>query len=291
MNTSNGNSRDTQTDSLQGKVVVLTGAGGGIASAIVDRFARSGSRIVLLELRTSSLADAEQRLAAAGIESVSIECDVADESSVKNAAGRTVEHFGRCDVLINNAATLAPATSIEKLLVADWDRTLAINLRGVFLTTKYLGALMLNQGSGSIVNIASIAATAPNASPQYGASKAAVLAFTRHTAVEWGPRGIRANAVSPGFIRTPLSESNYAEPEMLARRSNMVPSRRLGLPGDIAEAVAFLAGDGASFINGQELAVDGGFMQTTLMHAQPKAEQYGGWQPAHIDFSAAVPHG
>lgn len=280
MNTNTGMSRDTNFASLQDKVVVLTGAGGGIASAIVDHFARAGSRIVLLELRTAALAEVEQRLAAAGIESISVECDVAEESSVKAAAARTREHFGRCDVLVNNAATLAPATSIEKLLVADWDRTLAINLRGVFLTTKYFGDLMLGQGSGSIVNIASIAASAPNASPQYGASKAAVLAFTRHTAVEWGPRGVRANAVSPGFIRTPLSESNYADPDMLARRSNMVPSRRLGLPADIAEAVAFLAGDGASFVNGQELTVDGGFMQTTLMHAQPDAEQYGGWRPA-----------
>jgi NAD(P)-dependent dehydrogenase (short-subunit alcohol dehydrogenase family) len=280
MSTGIGMTPNANRDSLQDKVVVLTGAGGGIASAIIDRFARSKSRLVLLELRTSALAEVEQRLAATGVLTISIECDVADESSVKAAVERTQERFGRCDVLVNNAATLAPATSIEKLRVEDWDRTLAINLRGVFLTTKFFGGLMLGQGVGSIVNIASIAATAPNASPQYGASKAAVLAFTRHTAVEWGPRGIRTNAVSPGFIRTPLSESNYADPEMQARRSNMVPSRRLGLPGDIAEVVAFLAGDGAAFVNGQELAVDGGFMQTTLMHAQPKSEQYGGWQPA-----------
>ena len=135
---------------------------------------------------------------------------------------------------------------------------------------------MLSAGRGSIVNIGSIAASKPNASPAYSVSKAGVLALTRHTAVEWAPRGIRTNAVSPGFIRTPLSAVHYANDELLQWRTSLVPVRRLGSTSDIADAVAFLASEAAAFVNGQDLVVDGGFLETSLMHAQPKADQYGG---------------
>ena len=134
---------------------------------------------------------------------------------------------------------------------------------------------MLQSKKGTIVNVASIAGSKANASPSYSVSKAAVLALTRHTAVEWGPRGIRANSVSPGFIQTPLSAAHYTNEEQTKHRTGLVPVRRLGTPRDIGNAVAFLASDAASFITGQELIVDGGFLEATLMHAQPKADQYG----------------
>jgi|GEM_PF-73310 len=275
-------SLSSQADSsqgLEGRVVLVTGAGGGLASAIVDRFANAGAKLVLAELRASALSAAQDQLASKGVECIGVECDVSDEASAAKAATAAKNAFGRCDVLINNAGILPPASALQNLSVEAWDRTFAINLRSVFLMTKYIGKLMLDQGSGSIVNIASISGSSPNGCPPYGATKAGVLEFTRHTAVEWGPHGIRTNAVSPGFIMTALSKSNYASEEMIARRVQSVPSRKLGSPEDIAKAVTFLASDDAAFINGHEIIVDGGFLQATLMHVQPPAEQYGGWKP------------
>ncbi|MGI4812569.1 MAG: SDR family oxidoreductase, partial [Janthinobacterium lividum] len=115
-----------------------------------------------------------------------------------------------------------------------------------------------------------------NASPPYSIAKAGVLALTRHTAVEWGPQGVRTNSVSPGFIRTPLSEVHYSNQALLQTRVSMVPMRRLGATAEVAAAVCYLAGDGAGYINGQDLVVDGGFLETTLMHAQAPDDQYGG---------------
>lgn len=270
----------TQTNSDQrfdGKVVVITGAGGGIAAGIVERFAQLGAKLALLEVTPEFVTSLETRLREAGVEFLSVQCDVSDEASVIAAARLVRERFGRCDVLVNNAGILSTPTAIEKETVEVWDRVMAVNVRSLFLCTRAFGDMMLAQGHGSIVNIGSVAAYGPNASPPYGASKAAVLAFTRHVAVEWGPRGIRANSVSPGFVRTPLSERLYAsEPEFAARRRALVPQRRLGSPADIANAVAYLASDAASYINGEDLLVDGGFLRTTLLHAQPTGDQYGG---------------
>jgi NAD(P)-dependent dehydrogenase (short-subunit alcohol dehydrogenase family) len=260
---------------LDGRVAVVTGAGGGIGAAIVDRLVELGASVALLDL-AHAMPDLTRRAAAMTTHCIAGVCDIADETSIQEAASLVREQFGGCDILVNNAGILAPPSSIEDLSANNWERTLTVNLRGPFLCTRIFGAQILDKGKGSIVNIGSIAAASPNASPPYSVSKAGVLAFTRHTAVEWGPRGVRANSVSPGFIRTPLSENHYAGTDLLHVRISMVPTRRLGLNTDIANAVAYLASDAADFVNGQDLVVDGGFLQTTLMHAQPKADQYGG---------------
>jgi NAD(P)-dependent dehydrogenase (short-subunit alcohol dehydrogenase family) len=269
-------SRDPLVDPyrLDGRVAVVTGAAGGIGGAVVRRLVQLGAKVALIDLRV----DAQLEGAAAALPhgGLALACDVSDADAVKATAQRVSDAWGRCDILVNNAGILAPPRSLEALTVRDWDGTLAVNLRGVFLCTQAFGKIMLQRGKGAIVNTGSIAAAAPNASPPYSVSKAGVLAFTRHTAVEWGPRGIRTNSVSPGFIRTPLSESHYAGTDLLALRTGMVPQRRLGLESDIADAVAYLASDAAGFVNGDDLVVDGGFLQTALMHAQPKADQYGG---------------
>lgn len=260
---------------LDGRVAVVTGAGGGIGSAIVDRLVELGASVALLDLQ-AEMPVLERRAAKFSTRCIAIVCDIADEASIHTAARLVRDQLKGCDILVNNAGILAPPSSIEKLTADQWDRTLMVNLRGSFLCTRIFGAMMLDSGKGSIINIGSIAAGSPNASPPYSVSKAGLLAFTRHTAVEWGPRGVRANSVSPGFIRTPLSASHYAGTELLAIRTNMVPARRLGLNTDIANAVAYFASDASDFVNGQDLVVDGGFLLTTLMHAQPKADQYGG---------------
>ena len=269
-------SRPTPDARLEGRVAVVTGAAGGIAQGIVEHLARLGADLVLLDINEQGLTALRDRLCADGRRVLALRCDVSDPQQVAATADQVEQEFDGCDLLVNNAGRLPAASSIERQSVQAWDDSMAVNVRGVFLCTQHFGRFMLRRQAGSIVNIASIGAGAPNASPPYAAAKAAVIAFTRQTAVEWGPRGVRANAVSPGFVRTPLSEHMYATTNMAQLRSAMVPLRRLGVPADIAGAVAFLLSDAAAYVNGQDLQVDGGFMQTTLMHAQLHEQQYGG---------------
>jgi len=258
---------------LSGRVAVITGAGGGMGAAIAHLLARSGADIALLDLHTKNLELIVNELTALGHRPLPLTCNVADESAVERAAQHVVEHFGRCDILVNNAGMLLPACPLEEITVDDWDQLQAVNLRSVFLCAKHFSYDMLRRRTGIIVNIASIAAREPNASGAYGASKAAVAALSRQMAVEWGPRGIRCNSVSPGFIETPMSVDFYASPGVRERRTAMVASRSIGEPLDIASAVAFLSSDASSFINGQDLVVDGGFTITSLMRAQPDEHQ------------------
>ena len=258
---------------LHGKVAVVTGAGGGMGNAIAEVLARSGATVVLLDLNVENLIDLKTHLVGLGTAPMTVSCDVSDETAVSDAAQQVLKQLGRCDLLVNNAGILLPASPLEDISLLDWDRLQAINLRGVFLCAKYFCKDMLARRQGSIINIASIAAREPNANGAYGASKAAVAALTRQMAVEWGPRGVRSNSVSPGFIETPLSADFYAAPGMRDLRTSMVASRSIGSPLDIANAVAFLASEAAGFINGQDLVVDGGFTLTSLMRAQPEHHQ------------------
>ncbi len=167
--------------------------------------------------------------------------------------------FGRCDVLVNNAGVLRPG-SLATLALADWNALLAINLTGYLLCAQAFGRAMIPAARGSLVHVASIAATLPQThSGAYSASKAGVAMLSRQLAAEWGPSGIRSNVVSPGLIRTPLSEAFYQAPGITEKRTAMVASRRIGTPQDIADVVLFLASDRAGYVNGAEIVVDGGF--------------------------------
>jgi len=249
-------------NALSGRTAVVTGAGGGLGAAIVAQLAAMGARVVLLDLHAEAAAVAGDHL--------SLACDITQEEAVSLAARRVSDRFGRCDILVNNAAILPDAVALDSLSAQTWDRVLEVNLKGAFLCAKHFGALMQAAGAGSIVNLASIAAALPNAVGAYGPSKAAILALTRQIAVEWGPSGVRANAVSPGLVRTPMSEPFYANADNHAARCAVVASRRIGLPGDVASVVGFLASDAAAYVNGQEIVVDGGFVHTALMNLQKR---------------------
>lgn len=246
-------------DALQGRVAVVTGAGGGLGGAIVARLAGMGASVVASDLKAPDVAGAAHTLA----------CDVSDEASVEAMARAVKEKFGRCDILVNNAGVMAPVVPLEELSAASWDKVMNVNLRGSFLCGKHLARLMLAQGRGAIVNIASIGARVPNDIGAYGPSKAGVLGLTHQMAVQWGPRGIRANSVSPGMIRTPMSEHFYRNEKLHQGRIRTVPSGRIGVPEDIANAIAFIVSDAASYMNGQDIIIDGGFMRTALMNVQP----------------------
>jgi NAD(P)-dependent dehydrogenase (short-subunit alcohol dehydrogenase family) len=192
------------------------------------------------------------------------------------AAARTaLAALGPAEILVNNAGMIRPG-SLADLSLADWIAVLGVNLTGFFLCACEFGAQMREAGRGSIVNMASIASTfATPFTGAYSVSKAGVAMLSRQLAVEWGPEGVRSNAVCPGMILTELSQTMYERPGVLEARSAAIPSRRIGLPDDIAEAVLFLASDRSSYLNGAEIAVDGGFTRN-LLSLVPRA----GYEPA-----------
>lgn len=251
------------SDGLKGRVAVVTGAGGGLGGAIAARLAAMGASVVLAGLEAPT-----QRPSP---DCIGIACNIADPDAV-DALGRAVEErYGRCDILVNNAGTKALPASLEALPIADWDKVFDVNVRGAFLCARVFARSMLARGAGSIINIASIGAQMPTRIGAYGPSKAALIGLTRQMAVEWGPRGIRANAVSPGMVRTPMSDAFYRDEQQHAARVAMLPVRRVGAPEDIAGTVAFLASDAAAYVTGQDIVVDGGYLIAPLYNAQPEA--------------------
>lgn len=245
---------------LEGKTAVITGAGGGIGQALARAFAGQGVRVVLLdreEERTAPLA------AELGQGAFTIACDLSQAEEIA-AAALKVEAQGGADILVNNAGILRPGP-LESVSQADWSAMLAVNLTGYLAAAQAFGKGMIERGQGALVHVASIAGTQPQpASGAYSASKAAILMLSRQLAYEWGPKGVRSNTVSPGLVRTPLSEAFYSDAEVKARREAMVPLRRIAEPKDMAEAALFLASPRAAYISGQDILVDGGLSQSLM---------------------------
>jgi NAD(P)-dependent dehydrogenase (short-subunit alcohol dehydrogenase family) len=172
-------------------------------------------------------------------------------------------------VLVNAAALLRPG-SLDTLSLEEWNAVLSVNLTGYFLCAQIFGAQMRAQARGSLIHVASIAAShAQGRSGAYSVSKAGVVMLSRQLASEWGPLGVRSNVVSPGLVITPMSQSFYDTPGVTERRVAVTPARRIGMPQDIADAVMFLASDRSSYVNGDELTVDGGYVRT-LMNLIPR---------------------
>jgi NAD(P)-dependent dehydrogenase (short-subunit alcohol dehydrogenase family) len=251
---------------LRDRVCVVTGAASGIGRETAIQLAGVGATVAAIDRDINACARTAEEIRKAGVAALALQCDVTQGDSVSATAERALAMFGRCDVLVNNAGILQPG-GLEALSQSDWNALLQVNLTGYFLCSQAFGRDMLRRGSGVLVHIASIAAGQPQAmSGAYSASKAAVVMLSRQLAFEWGPRGIRSNTISPGLVRTPLSESFYQAPGVKERREAIVPLRAIGRPLDIANVVVFLASSRAGYITGQDIVVDGGLSQTLMSH-------------------------
>ena len=255
---------------LAQQVCVVSGAASGIGAAIARALAQAGARVALLDRDAEGCAAMARRLQQDfDAQALAIACDIADEAAVGAAAAQVREALGPCQVLVNNAGLLR-AGGLADVGLAQWNEVLGINLGGYLLCARAFGADMRTAGRGSIVNVASISGRFPQSgSGAYSASKAGVLLMSRQLAVEWGPQGVRSNAVLPGMIRTALSARFYEEPGFEARRAAMTASRRIGEPEDIADVALFLASPRSAYVNGAEILVDGG-MANMLMDMVPR---------------------
>jgi NAD(P)-dependent dehydrogenase (short-subunit alcohol dehydrogenase family) len=246
---------------LSGRVALITGAGRGIGRAIALGYAREGADLLLTSRSAGELEQAAEAVRAAGVEALVAPADVTDVAQVRALAQAAIQRFGRVDVLVNAAGIPMVAPTVD-LALEDWQRAFDINMTGTFLCCQAIGRLMLEQGRGAIINIASL--TSFVGFPQraaYAATKGAVVQFTKALAVEWAPQGVRVNAIAPGWIRTALQDRLVAEGKLdrgpiIAR----TPARRLGEPDDIVGPAIFLASDEAAFIVGETLVVDGGWL-------------------------------
>lgn len=247
---------------LQDKVAIITGAGSGMGRVASLMFAAEGARVVVAEFSEQAGEETVRQVREAGGEATFVRTDVSDEASAKGMVDHAVATFGRLDVLYNNAGVMPEADhSVIDTDVATWDQVMAVNVRGVFLGCKYAIPRMVEQGSGSIINIASFVALVGCSVPQdaYTASKGALLSLTRSLAVQFAPSGVRTNAICPGPVETPLLmdwlvKDEEAKKIRLARN----PSGRFGKPEEIVSMAVYLASDESRWTNGASLVVDGG---------------------------------
>jgi NAD(P)-dependent dehydrogenase (short-subunit alcohol dehydrogenase family) len=250
--------------SFEDKVALVTGAASGLGLATARAFAEAGASVVLADCNGKEVQAAAQELANRGHKTLAVTCDVADDAQVEAMVKQTVAQFGRLDAAYNNAGIQNVLAETADSPRDDYDRVMAVNLRGVWSCTKFELQVMREQGSGAIVNCSSLGGLlGGNQRGTYHAAKHGVIGLTKSAALEYATRGIRVNDICPGMIQTPMSDRMRAEgqgPELDRMLHTFVPMQRLGLPEEIADAVLFLCSDRASYITGQSISVDGGFV-------------------------------
>ena len=244
---------------MKGRNAVITGGARGIGEAIAATMAKMGANIIIWDvLEEQAKATAEALSKEYGVKTAGKGVDVTKADSVEAAVEAAVQEFGGIDILVNNAGVTRDGLII-RMKEEDWDLVLGINLKGVWQCTKSVGKVMLKARSGSIVNIASVVGVMGNAGQaNYSASKAGGIGLTKTSAKEFAPRGVRVNAVAPGYIRTAMTDK--LTDDQRKRMQDMIPLNELGTPEDVADAVAFLASNAARYITGQTINVCGGMV-------------------------------
>jgi NAD(P)-dependent dehydrogenase (short-subunit alcohol dehydrogenase family) len=247
---------------LQGRVAIVTGTARGIGRAIAGAYAREGCVVIGIDIQAEVGATAADEIARDGGRMTFEAGDVANEADVRRIVGAVLERHGRIDVLVNDAAVQVEALAAD-VRVADFHRIVDVNLLGCVLTCREVLPAMVAQGGGAIVNMSSVNAfSADPLLPVYGATKAAIIGYTKSVAVAYGPHGIRANAICPGDVDTELNRAFFeAHPDPVAFRTSVereYPVRRIASTDEIARVAVFLASDDAAFVNGEALVVDGG---------------------------------
>ena len=246
----------------EGKVALVTGAGSGIGRATALVFAREGAKVVVSDIVVAGGQETVQQIEAAGGEAIFVKADVSQAADVETLIAKTVETYGRLDCAFNNAGIEGGMKLTIDCTKEEFDRTIAVNLTGVWLCMKYEIQQMLSQGSGAIVNTASAAGLVGFPSlPDYVASKHGVVGLTKTAALEYAKSGIRVNAVCPGVIQTPMVERGaQLSPGFDELALSMEPVGRFGQPAEVGEAVVWLCSDAASFVTGHPMVVDGGLV-------------------------------
>ncbi len=246
------------TKYFKDKVVIITGASSGIGLASARLFGSYGSKVVMAARSIGKLEELAPSVSADKDHVLCVKTDVSKEEDCRNLIEKAVEKFGKIDILVNNAG-VTKDNLLMRMTEEEWDAVLDTNLKGAFLLTKAVARDMLRRRAGAIVNLSSVVGLAGQAGQcNYAASKGGLIAFTKSVAKEYAARGIRANAVAPGFIQSAMTDKlpEATRAQMLA----MIPLKRMGTGEDIAKVVAFLVGDDSAYLTGQVLAVNGGMM-------------------------------
>ena len=244
---------------LDGKVVLISGGARGQGAVEGRMMAEEGAKVVLGDILDDLGRQVEAELAEAGLDVAYVHLDVTDEAQWQAAVAAAVDRYGKLDVLVNNAGILI-RKGIEETSVADWDRIMEVNAKGVFLGAKAAIPAMRQAGGGSIINISSTAGLvgSPEGSASYTATKGAVRLLTKSTAIQYAPENIRCNSVHPGPIDTEMIKDAFTDPQQWEARMRRLPLKRIGTSQDIAYGVIYLASDESSFVTGSELVIDGG---------------------------------
>lgn len=262
----------TTSQRLAGKVAIIVGAGQqpgetvGNGRAVAERFAEEGARLLLVDIQPDALKDTEDKLRSMGAQVASVLADITREDDCARIAAQCVATFGRIDVLHNNVGRSKGDKSTVELGADMWDEIMAMNLKGMFMTCKHVLPQMIAQKEGSIINISSTSSLSARPTVAYKTSKGAVNTFTQHLAYENAAHGVRANAILPGLIDTPMAIERRAQERGVSReivraeREAMVPMKRMGTAWDVAHAAVFLASDESRYVTGVLLPVDGGLV-------------------------------
>jgi 2-deoxy-D-gluconate 3-dehydrogenase len=245
---------------LDGKVSVVTGASRGLGRAMAEALAEAGSHLVLAARTVGGLETLAQKIQALGVKAMALPVHVENETDLDELVEHTLREFGRIDVLVNNAGTIARHAA-QDFPLRDWDRILAVNLRSVFLLCQKVARVMRRQGGGKIINTASLLSEigVPTI-PAYAASKGGIRQLTKALAVEWAQYNINVNAIGPGYFRTELTEKLYRDPKRYQQITGRLAIKRWGKPDDLKGAVVFLASSASNYVTGQVLYVDGGYL-------------------------------